>query len=790
MSREMRARWPALAISACIACMLVPASALTVSGTILTADATWGIGQSPIELSGTVVVDRGATLTITRGAEVVMASGAVISVRGALRIEGHPLQPVNVTGATKSRGAWNRIVFESSAVPYNETSGEGSIITNTFFEFGGSADGTIRIDGASPRIENVEITESKNDGVYHSGTAATADIRKLTIRSVGRDGVSFSNPSLPGCTEQTPCLMDEVKIRGARYGSYVYTNQVQWLVASNWDVAECSSHPIYVYYGFLRLQNSTVHSANTYAIYSYRGSILASNSTIASDSSWGAYGEHRYTNNLHFVFDDCNLDRSKYGLHVNHNGYTCTVAVRGCSFKNNYGRSIDLCIPSAGPVIEVSDNVFENNNVADGEVVARVRFCGAGSHPGLIMERNSFQLNEIHDDAGAVVDLRFDYRPAVLSRIEGNTFAYNRARYSLPKFDEVQNPGALRVYVADVSDPNVVVKFNNFLNPRIRRDVLILHSSGSNVYGGTVDASQNYWGLLAPGETARDRVYDSLVAMHQPTAQLVPSLAAPSDSCFSAPAISLDADVSEAEFGAQRVFEYTGAPVDYVVPSGTTSLRVVAWGAGGGGGFERNSGTTYAGAGGFVEAVLPVTPGEVLTIRVGGGGLKRNGTVGGAGGWNGGGNGGSVASGYGGGGGGGATALYRGDELLLVAAGGGGMGSATNVDMRGGNGGGIDGASGQSYSSYAIGGEGATSLRPGQGFIGTSGTVTLHVKADDGVGMRGGDGAGNPATSGGGGGGGGAFSRSQQIGGSASLAAPSDGAPRIQPRGPAARAPR
>ena len=82
-----------------------------------------------------------------------MAAGAAINVRGTLRVEGHPLQQVNITGAAKTRGAWNHIKFEASAVPYNETSGEGSLVANALLEYGGSADGTILVDGASPRIE-------------------------------------------------------------------------------------------------------------------------------------------------------------------------------------------------------------------------------------------------------------------------------------------------------------------------------------------------------------------------------------------------------------------------------------------------------------------------------------------------------------------------------------------------------------------------------------------------------------------------------------------------------------
>lgn len=67
----------------------------------------------------------------------------------------------------------------------------------------------------------------------------------------------------------------------------------------------------------------------------------------------------------------------------------------------------------------------------------------------------------------------------------------------------------------------------------------------------------------------------------------------------------------------------TAGTYSFVVPGGVTELDAKVWGAGGGG-------ATYAGAsrvgggGGFAWAKLAVTPGETLTIRVGGGGAAAN----------------------------------------------------------------------------------------------------------------------------------------------------------------------
>lgn len=143
----------------------------------------------------------------------------------------------------------------------------------------------------------------------------------------------------------------------------------------------------------------------------------------------------------------------------------------------------------------------------------------------------------------------------------------------------------------------------------------------------------------------------------------------------------------------------------YTVPSGVTTLRVKAWGAGGGGS------NVYVGAGGgFSQADIPVTPGENLTVRVGGPGTNGRccfNEPGGAGGINGGGNGAGASQGGTAGGGGGYSGLFRGSTELLVAGGGAGSGGDQNgsscAGCYGGAGGGLSGVQGPSPSAGAPG---------------------------------------------------------------------------------------
>ena len=73
-------------------------------------------------------------------------------------------------------------------------------------------------------------------------------------------------------------------------------------------------------------------------------------------------------------------------------------------------------------------------------------------------------------------------------------------------------------------------------------------------------------------------------------------------------------------WGVSVVFNTEG-PTPWTVPAGVTSIIVKAWGGGGGGGGagDKMSGAAGGGAG-FAKATLNVTPGESLSIYVGGAG--------------------------------------------------------------------------------------------------------------------------------------------------------------------------
>lgn len=179
----------------------------------------------------------------------------------------------------------------------------------------------------------------------------------------------------------------------------------------------------------------------------------------------------------------------------------------------------------------------------------------------------------------------------------------------------------------------------------------------------------------------------------------------------------------------------------FTVPAGITEVKVEINGAAGGdGGGDSAFGTSDGGLGTNVTGTLSVTPGEVLTIRLGSmgesGGSRHNPGSGGSASRGSGGDGGTGSlTGGAGGGGGGASGIWSGDDWLVIAGGGGGGGGAPTL-ATGGYGGSNGGNGGQGGAGGGSGGQGHDASY----WAGRNGTD-----------------AGGSSSSGGGGGGGGGY---------------------------------
>lgn len=172
-------------------------------------------------------------------------------------------------------------------------------------------------------------------------------------------------------------------------------------------------------------------------------------------------------------------------------------------------------------------------------------------------------------------------------------------------------------------------------------------------------------------------------------------------------------------------YTHTGANQTLVVPAGISYIFVKMWGGGGGGGayggWRQGS---LGGAGGFSHGIIQVTPGETITIRVGGRGISRPGTAGaypdgGKACTSGGGDNQYAASA------GGSSSILvpsQSNQYVIVAGGGGGGGSVNGFDLNsGGAGGGLIGEKGHenSYNGNAHNGKGGTQSAGGAGGTGS-----------------------------------------------------------------------
>ena len=228
-------------------------------------------------------------------------------------------------------------------------------------------------------------------------------------------------------------------------------------------------------------------------------------------------------------------------------------------------------------------------------------------------------------------------------------------------------------------------------------------------------------------------------------------------------------------------YTHTGADQSLVVPAGVNYIFVKMWGGGGGGGsyggWRQGS---LGGAGGFSHGIIPVVPGETISIRVGGRGLAVPGSTnaypdGGR----------ASVSGtdnrYGGSGGGSSSIRVpsQSNSFVIVAGGGGGGGSVNGYELNsGGAGGGLIGECGVvnpingnnnngKGGTQAAGGAGGTGTintgGSGASFQGGSGTNAAPYSGGGGGGYFGGGAGGYGTNSMGGGGGGSGFIRSGVI---------------------------
>lgn len=198
-------------------------------------------------------------------------------------------------------------------------------------------------------------------------------------------------------------------------------------------------------------------------------------------------------------------------------------------------------------------------------------------------------------------------------------------------------------------------------------------------------------------------------------------------------------DIQKAQAEVVSFVYNSAVDTTWTVPEGVTSIEVKAWGAGGGGGAGADPGEGGEGGGGaFASGTLSVTPGQILKLRVGGGGVGSTESASG------------INSAGGGGGGGYSGILNNNDAAYLLAAGGGGGGGGDNSNAQeggdGGAGGSTTGVAGSASLTAGGGGGGGTGSGgaggSGGGNSGTAGAALAGGAGADGRTTAGADGGG------------------------------------------------
>ncbi|MDX9752695.1 MAG: right-handed parallel beta-helix repeat-containing protein [bacterium] len=197
----------------------LPSEALTVSGTIQTAE-RWTLADSPIQITGAVIIPQSVTVTIEPGVQVHLAPEAVITVKGQFDARGTTESPVVFSPLTTSR--WGAISYDDTGTGILEhcllhrgSYGEGSRIgvvsvyrnsapvlidSCTFTEWPDEFDAKAIQGYHSPRltVRNCYFGEGANECVHGVNCPAMVEHNTFARRFDYRDAVDIGNTQNPG----------------------------------------------------------------------------------------------------------------------------------------------------------------------------------------------------------------------------------------------------------------------------------------------------------------------------------------------------------------------------------------------------------------------------------------------------------------------------------------------------------------------------------------------------------------------------------------------------------------
>jgi uncharacterized repeat protein (TIGR01451 family) len=157
--------------------------AVSVSGTI-SADTTWRLADSPIQVVGSVLVATGATLTIEAGTAVQFAPSTVLQVNGTLIARGTAASPITFTSSQwpAAPGQWGYVLFNTGSVGAT-FDGSGNYVSGSILEYVSidSAGANVGGSGSNYAVRLVSATPFINHATVHANSGAGLSVANNTF---------------------------------------------------------------------------------------------------------------------------------------------------------------------------------------------------------------------------------------------------------------------------------------------------------------------------------------------------------------------------------------------------------------------------------------------------------------------------------------------------------------------------------------------------------------------------------------------------------------------------------
>ena len=166
-----------------------------VTGGVLSEDTRWTEQDSPITLTANLLVSEGVTLTIDPGVEVEL-DGRFIQVDGTLRALGEPSNLIVIKSSIHRDQQESTIHFTSTSTPWEESTGNGSIIEYATIELLSQV--SILVNSSSPKISHCTITNGSDTLITVMGTSSPI-ISDNLLSDNAREAIAlrFTDDGLP-----------------------------------------------------------------------------------------------------------------------------------------------------------------------------------------------------------------------------------------------------------------------------------------------------------------------------------------------------------------------------------------------------------------------------------------------------------------------------------------------------------------------------------------------------------------------------------------------------------------